>query len=43
MLLNDFEFTSHAVDVIREREISKSWISDALNNPDWNIVKEDGN
>ncbi|MHB1695661.1 MAG: DUF4258 domain-containing protein [bacterium] len=43
MSLNDFEFTSHAADVIREREISESWISDALNNPDWNIVKEDGN
>ena len=43
MFLNDYEFTAHAIDVIRERKILESWISDALNNPDWNTVKEDGN
>ena len=43
MLLNDFEFSIHANDVIKERKISEKWISDALNNADWNTVKEDGN
>lgn len=43
MLLNDFEFSIHANDVIKERKISEEWISDALNNPDRNIIKEDGN
>jgi hypothetical protein len=43
MFLNDYEFTAHTIDVIRERKISESWISDALNNADWNTVKEDGN
>ncbi len=43
MLLNNYEFTAHSIDVIRERKISESWISDALNNSDWNTVKEDGN
>ena len=43
MFLNDYEFTAHAIDVIRERKISESWISDALNNPDWNTVEEDEN
>ncbi len=43
MSLNQYEFTLHSIDVIREREIPETWISDALNNPDWNTVKEDGN
>ena len=43
MSLNQYEFTLHSIDVIREREIHETWISDALNNPDWNTVKEDGN
>ena len=43
MSLNQYEFTLHSIDVIREREIHETWIADALNNPDWNTVKEDGN
>ncbi len=43
MFLNDYEFTAHAIDVIRERKILESWIYDVLNKPDWNTVKEDGN
>ncbi len=39
----DYEFTVHAIDVIRERKILESWIYDALNKPDWNTVKEYGN
>jgi hypothetical protein len=33
--MDEFEFSKHALDKIDERAISKDWISDTINNPDY--------
>ncbi|MCX7737427.1 MAG: DUF4258 domain-containing protein [Candidatus Kapabacteria bacterium] len=32
-------FTKHALDMIKEREISESWIKDTITNPDYTEIK----
>ncbi len=33
--MDDFEYSKHTVDMIIEREIQESWISDTITTPDY--------
>ena len=39
----EFEFTSHARDMLAERKIAEEWIWRVLNHPDKKRMGEDGN
>jgi Domain of unknown function (DUF4258) len=39
----DFEFSTHALDMLKEREIPERWVRDAIDNPDWTSDGIDGN
>jgi len=39
----EYTFTVHARDMLREREISEEWVSQAVNLPDEKNIGKDGN
>jgi hypothetical protein len=39
----DYEFSKHALDMLKERNISEAWVRDAIENPDYNNEGLDGN
>jgi hypothetical protein len=40
--MKQFEFSEHASDMLKERNIKKSWVELTLENPDLKEEKEDG-
>ncbi len=38
----EYKLTTHARDMIKERQISENWVEDAMSNPDHTEEKEDG-
>ncbi|MHB1681126.1 MAG: DUF4258 domain-containing protein [bacterium] len=40
---SDFELSSHALDMLKERKILQEWLWETLNNPDWTSIEEDKN
>lgn len=39
----EFDFTAHAIDMLKERNISEDWVWRAVNNPDKKRMGDDGN
>ena len=39
----DLEFTRHAKDMLKERNIPEDWVMKTINNPDWKHMGMDNN
>ncbi len=39
----DFEFSKHALDMLKERDILEEWVRGAVDSPDWENESLDGN
>ncbi len=39
----DYKFSKHASEMLKERNVSESWVWETVNNPDWDTLGPDEN